>query len=251
MQTTIVLALAGLGAGALNAIAGGGTFLSFPALIWAGVPPIMANATATFAALPGYVGSVWAYRGDIEAGGTPSLVRVLASGCAGGLFGAGLLLVTPEELFAGVIPWLLLVATVAFAAGPAFVRHMTRSGRSLSQAAALGLVFGVSVYGGYFNGGLGIILLAAFGIMGMTDLHRMNGLKNLMSVVLSLVSVITYTAAGLIDWHGLVIVGVFCAIGGYIGAALARRIRNMALLRGFIVAIGAVLTIVFFTQSIG
>eukprot|EP00919_Chromeraceae_sp_WS-2016_P016474 GHVR01039420.1.p1 GENE.GHVR01039420.1~~GHVR01039420.1.p1 ORF type:complete len:252 (+),score=14.48 GHVR01039420.1:853-1608(+) len=251
MLTYMVLALAGFGAGVLNAIAGGGTFLSFPALVWAGVPPIMANATATFAALPGYMSSAWAYRNGIERNGTPSLFALIATAVCGGLAGAGLLLITPEDLFSGVVPWLLLVATVAFAAGPSFVRYLTRTSREISQPGALAVVFVVSVYGGYFNGGLGIMLLAAFGLIGMTNLHRMNGLKNLISIVLSVVSVATYILAGLIDWSNLAIVGVSCAIGGYIGAILAQRIKNMMLLRYFIIAVGLFMTVVFFVQGAG
>lgn len=249
MLTETVLALAGLSAGALNAVAGGGTFLSFPALIWAGVPPIMANATATFAALPGYVGSVWAYREDIESGDRPSLAQLIAAAVIGGFTGAGLLLVTPSVVFAGVVPWLLLVATIAFAAGPAVVRHLTKSGRTMSNQAALVIVFVVAAYGGYFNGGLGIMLLAAFGIIGMTNLHRMNGLKNLMSVVLSVASVVTYSVAGLIDWDSLLVLALSCAIGGYLGAQFARTLRNTAVLRGAIIAVGLVMTAAFFGQS--
>jgi hypothetical protein len=251
MLTIIVLALAGFAAGAVNAIAGGGTILSFPALVWAGVPPIMANATATFAALPGYIGSAWAYRSDIDGDGRPSPVRIVGVAVLGGLLGALLLLVTPEELFSGVVPWLLLVATVTFAAGPMLVRHLVRTGRSLSEIAALALVLAVCIYGGYFNGGLGILLLAAFGIIGMTNLHRMNGLKNLISAALSSVSVLAYSIAGLIDWSALLVVGISCAIGGYAGAVLARRIHNTAVLRVIIVAIGLAMTVIFFVRSYG
>jgi len=251
MIEIVVLVMAGLGAGALNAIAGGGTFLSFPALVWAGVPPVMANATATFAALPGYAASAWAYRHDIRTDGQPTLWQIIAVAIIGGLCGAFLLLVTPEDLFSGVVPWLLLVATAAFAGGPSLMRHMARSDRKLSDTLGLGLLLVVAIYGGYFNGGLGIMLLAALGIIGMTNLHRMNGLKNLISAVLSVVSVLTYTLAGLIDWYGLGIVGVSCAIGGYLGAALARRIRNVALLRAFIVTVGLTMTVVFFAYTYG
>lgn len=251
MLTFIVLALAGFGAGALNAAAGGGTFLTFPALVWAGVPPIMANATATFAALPGYVGSAWAYRADIVHGGRLSLARLLGAGLVGGFTGAGLLLVTPDELFSGVVPWLLLIATAAFALGPSFVRYLAKSGRDLSGPAGIALVFVVSIYGGYFNGGLGIMLLAAFGVIGMTNLHRMNGLKNLMSAVLSIVSVATYAVAGIIDWGNFLVVGPSCTLGGYFGAVLARRVRNTSVLRLFIVAIGLIMTVVFFMRSVG
>lgn len=251
MLTTTILALAGFGAGALNAIAGGGTFLTFPALVWLGVPPIMANATATFAALPGYAGSSWAYRRDIQAGEGPSLRALVVTALLGGILGALLLLVTPEDLFSGVIPWLLLIATLAFAAGPALLRGLLASGRSLPDAVSLALLLLVSIYGGYFNGGLGILLLAAFGLIGMSDLHRMNGLKTLASLVLSAVSVATYSLAGLIDWSALLVTGLGCTAGGYVGAHMARKVQDIALLRTFIVTVGLVTTIVFFTQAYG
>ncbi len=251
MLTTTILALAGFGAGALNAIAGGGTFLTFPALVWLGVPPIMANATATFAALPGYAGSSWAYRRDIQAGDGPSLRALVVTALLGGILGALLLLVTPEDLFSGVIPWLLLIATLAFAAGPALLRGLLASGRSLPDAVSLTLLLLVSIYGGYFNGGLGILLLAAFGLIGMSDLHRMNGLKTLASLVLSAASVVTYSLAGLIDWTALVVTGLGCTAGGYVGAHMARKVQDTALLRTFIVTVGLVTTIVFFTQANG
>ncbi|SFT26347.1 hypothetical protein SAMN04488050_1259 [Alloyangia pacifica] len=251
MLTTTILALAGFGAGALNAIAGGGTFLTFPALVWLGVSPIMANATATFAALPGYAGSSWAYRRDIQAGEGPSLTALVVTAMLGGILGALLLLVTPEDLFSGVIPWLLLMATLAFAAGPALLRGLLASGRHLPDAVSLTLLLLVSIYGGYFNGGLGILLLAAFGLIGMSDLHRMNGLKTLASLVLSAASVVTYSLAGLIDWTALVVTGLGCTAGGYVGAHMARKVQDTALLRTFIVTVGLVTTIVFFTQANG
>ncbi|MBR9892032.1 sulfite exporter TauE/SafE family protein [Salipiger bermudensis] len=249
MLTTTILALAGFGAGALNAIAGGGTFLTFPALVWVGVPPIMANATATFAALPGYAGSSWAYRRDIQAGDGPSLRALVFAAMLGGTLGALLLLITPEDLFSGVVPWLLLIATLAFAAGPALLRGLLASGRRLPDAVSLALLLLVSIYGGYFNGGLGIMLLAALGLIGMSDLHSMNGLKTLVSLVLSAVSVVTYSLAGLIDWSALIVTGLGCTAGGYFGAHLARRVQDPSLLRAFIVTIGLVTSIVFFAQA--
>ena len=122
MFSFALLAIAGLAAGAINAIAGGGTLISFPALIWLGVPPIMANATATFTALPGYISSAWAFRHDIRAEGTLGLRAIGMLGAAGGLAGAGLLLVTPAEAFTGIVPWLMLVATMLFALGPRLLR---------------------------------------------------------------------------------------------------------------------------------
>lgn len=260
MESLVLLVIAGLGAGALNAVAGGGTFLSFPALVWIGLPPVMANATATFAALPGYVGSAWAFRREVRRDGPLALRAIVLMAILGGFLGALLLLVTPKELFSGLVPWLLLFATLAFGAGPTMVRRILRQGqgqghgqgrgrgqgRGLARWPALALLLAVSIYGGYFNGGLGIMLLAAFGFTGFDNLHEMNGLKNLISAILSLVSVTTYGVAGLIDMQSGLVLGVACAVGGYLGAQLARRITNMLALRIFITLVGLGMAIAFF-----
>ncbi|GAD55261.1 sulfite exporter TauE/SafE family protein [Limimaricola cinnabarinus] len=242
----VTLTVAGVLAGALNAVAGGGTFLTFPALIWLGVPPIAANATATIGALPGYASSAWGYRSDVAAEGTLELRAIIGLGALGGLLGAGLLLVTPGAVFEGLVPWLLLVATLLFAAGPrvlAFVRArgFGPAGPVLSGAAVLA----VSIYGGYFNGGLGILLLAMLGLIGFVNLHGMNGLKVLLSAVLSLVSAAAYAAAGLIEWDAALIMAVATTIGGYLGARGARRVP-MPLLRIGITGVGLVMTVLFF-----
>lgn len=245
----LILTLAGLAAGALNAVAGGGTFLSFPALVFVGVPPVMANATATMAALPGYIGSAWGFRHEIRAKSPVPLRAMLAMAVLGGLLGALLLLVTPNEVFSAVVPWLLLAATLIFAAGPALVRRVTGQGGALALPGALALLLAVAIYGGYFNGGLGIMLLAAFGFMGFTSLHQMNGLKNLMSAVLSSVSVATYAVAGQIDWQTGAILGLACAVGGWLGAGLAKRIPSMTALRIFITLVGLVMAAAFFLRQ--
>lgn len=246
-MTTPVLILAGLAAGALNAVAGGGTFLTFPALVWAGVPPVAANATATLAALPGYVGSAWGFRRDLRAEGPLSLRAIVLLAMIGGFVGALLLLVTSSKAFSAIVPWLLLLATVIFAAGPMLLRRITaKGGQGVGRPLAAGLILAVAIYGGYFNGGLGIMLLAVFGLIGFADLNAMNGLKNAISAILSVVSVATYTAAGLIDWTHALPLAIAMTIGGYLGALLARRITRPALLRGFITAVGAAMTIAFF-----
>mgnify|MGYP003123221467 CR=1 FL=1 len=249
MLTTLVLILAGLSAGALNAVAGGGTFLSFPALVWAGVPPVMANATATLAALPGYLSSTWAFRDDIRNSRSLPFVMVVAVAAIGGALGAGLLLVTPAAVFEGVVPWLLAFATAIFALGPRITAFLQRhgSGRAGVGIAALVLLL-VTTYGGYFNGGVGILLLAALGLIGLSNLNEMNGLKNLVSSILSLVSVIVYIGAGLIAWEQAIVLGLACATGGYLGAALSRRITRPVLLRAFITLVGAAMTVIFFLR---
>ena len=246
MLEILVLCAAGFAAGALNAVAGGGTFISFPALVWLGVPPIMANATATLTAIPGYAGSAWAFRRDISAEGAVSLRGMLAIAALGGLIGALLLTVTSEEAFVGLVPWLLLLATGVFAAGPKILQML--KGKGLGALGGSAALMVVSVYGGYFNGGLGIMLLAAFGVMGFQNLHGMNGLKNLMSALLSIVSATALAVAGLIAWKSALVLALATTAGGYVGAAYARKITNMKLLRGAIVAVGLVMTLLFFLK---
>ncbi|EPX77949.1 sulfite exporter TauE/SafE family protein [Salipiger mucosus] len=249
MLSYAVLIVAGLLAGALNAVAGGGTFLSFPALVWAGVPPVAANATATLAALPGYLGSTWAFRQDIAASHRLPPLLVIGTAALGGGLGAFLLLATPGEVFSGIVPWLLGFATVIFALGPRITALLTRRGLGKPGVVAVTLTLMiVTSYGGYFNGGVGILLLAALGLLGMSNLKEMNGLKNLMSSILSLISVTIYVAAGLIAWKHALVMGLACAAGGYLGAALFRRVSKPAVLRVFITLVGTVMTIVFLVR---
>lgn len=249
MLSILLLCVAGFLAGALNAVAGGGTFLTFPALVYVGVPPIAANATATVSALPGYVGGAYAFRRDIEAEGSLGIVAIIVAALVGGLVGALLLLVTPAELFRGVVPWLLLVATILFAAGPRLnvwlhARRGGVAGPGLSACA----VFAVSVYGGYFNGGLGILLLATFGLIGFANLHGMNGLKNLLSAALSVVSAAAFALAGIVAWEQAAMMAVAAALGGYFGGWAARQVRNPEYIRGGIVSVGAVMACIFFVR---
>lgn len=250
MLTYVVLLSAGFAAGALNAVAGGGTFLSFPALVWAGVPPITANATATLAALPGYIGSAWGFRHDLRSEGPLAIKVIVALSIVGGLLGAILLLVTSAELFSAIVPWLLLLATVVFASGPLILKWVTRGGGAgFGFLSAGAVVLAVAIYGGYFNGGLGIMLLAVFGLIGFTNLNAMNGLKNVVSAILSVVAVATYIAAGLIDWTYALPMALASAAGGYFGAAMARRISNPSVLRIFITLVGVVMTVAFFVTG--
>ncbi|AJE46953.1 sulfite exporter TauE/SafE family protein [Celeribacter indicus] len=250
MLELIAVLLAGVAGGALNAVAGGGTFLTLPALIFAGVPPVSANATATLTALPGYVSSVWAYRRDLATTATMPAGRMIALASAGGLAGALLLLVTPNDTFLAVVPWLMALATVLFAGGPRIVRRLFARDRLGPLAAAVALSL-VSVYGGYFNGGLGIMLLAVLGLIGFTDLHAMNGLKNALSALLSLVSAATYVAAGVIAWDMAALLAAAMIAGGFLGAHHARRITDTRRLKQFITAVGAAMTVIFLVRSLG
>ncbi|MBY6135941.1 sulfite exporter TauE/SafE family protein [Nocardioides marinus] len=247
LAETLLLAAAGLAAGMLNAVAGGGTFLSLPALIHIGVPPVAANATATLTALPGYLSSAWGFRHDMRAEGRLSLRAIALIGALGSLLGAVLLIVTPGETFLWVVPWLLLLATLMFAFGPRLLRLARRHGAGQVGAVASAVALtAVSIYGGYFNGGLGIMLLATFGFIGYVNLHGMNGLKSLLSAVVSLASAAMFISAGLIAWEPALIMAISATVGGYLGARLSRRIHRTDLLRHFVTAIGLGMTLLFF-----
>lgn len=247
MIDLLLLSLASFAAGALNAVAGGGTFLTFPALVWFGVPTVAANATATLVALPGYIGSAGAFRHDLRQQGSLSLKSLLLASVVGGLLGAILLMLTSNKAFSQIVPWLLLASTVLFAIGPALTRHLARKGvNAAGPAISAAALIAVSIYGGYFNGGLGIMLLATFGLLGFTDLHAMNGLKNVLSAILSLTSAIAFTWAGLIVWDVAIPMAVAATTGGYFGAHMSRHIKNTDILRAFVVFVGSVMTILFF-----
>lgn len=249
----LIIALAGFLGGMLNAIAGGGSFITLLALVFVGIAPTIANATGTAALLPGYIASAWRFRKDIEYPANLSLKSLIGIALIGGSVGASILLTTSEQVFAILIPWLILLATAAFMLGPWLLkRKLAKQGENtstpmLSPMMALIMLSVVCIYGGYFNGGLGIIVLATLGIMGQTNLHGMNGLKNLISALLTAIAVVVYAVGNLIDGQYLLLLAVMAIIGGYVGAALAYRI-SQPLLRGFIVLIGLAMAIGFFVR---
>jgi len=204
--------LAAFAAGVLNAIAGGGSFLTFPALVFAGVPPVAANATSAIAVSPGYLGSTLGFRPELRSLPATLLWRETGIAALGGLLGAGLLLVTPAKVFAGIVPWLLLLATVLFALGPRIARLSGGAGHPRWRLPGL---LGVSIYGGYFNGGLGILLMALYTLSGESRLNTVNALKNLNSFVLSLLSVVAFAAAGAIVWPQAVWMMLWATAGGW------------------------------------
>ena len=247
-----VLLLAAFVAGALNAVAGGGSFLTLPALVFTGVPPVAANATGTVALLPGYAAGAWGFREDMQAPPGLSMKSVVLLSLIGGSLGAALLLFTPNELFRKVVPWLLLAATAMFAFGPQLRKWAARGGEASPQAAspikaAIGML-AVAIYGGYFNGGLGILLLALFGLLGQTQLNAMNGMKNLVSALLTAIAVAIYAAGGIVQWQQALIMMIAATAGGYGGARVARKIPP-PWLRWGIVATGLVMSGVFFWKQ--
>ncbi len=234
-------------AGALNAVAGGGSFLTLPALVFAGVPPVAANATGTVALLPGYIASAWAQREDTAAPPGLTLRRLMALSLAGGAAGAALLLATPDATFRRIVPWLLLAATALFACGPWLRQRWARGGAPSTVRATLG-VLAVSAYGGYFNGGLGILLLALLRLLGQSNLNAMNGLKNCVSALLTSMAVLIYAAGGAVRWPQAALMMVAATAGGYLGGRLARRLPA-DVLRWCIVATGLVMAGLFFSAQ--
>ncbi|MBS0507446.1 MAG: sulfite exporter TauE/SafE family protein [Proteobacteria bacterium] len=248
MLDTPLLLAAAFVAGALNAVAGGGSFLTLPALVFTGVPPVVANATGTVALLPGYMAGAWGFREDMAPPPGLSMRAVVLLSLVGGALGAALLLVTPDAVFRKVVPWLLLAATAMFAFGPQ-LRQWAGSGQHGTSAAKAGLgMLAVAGYGGYFNGGLGILLLALFGLLGQTQLNAMNGMKNLVSALLTAISVLIYAAGGIVQWQQALVMMVAATLGGYGGARVARKLPA-PVLRWGIVATGLVMAGLFFWKQ--
>ena len=248
MWDSALLLAAAFVAGALNAVAGGGSFLTLPALVFTGVPPVVANATGTVALLPGYLAGAWGFREDMAAPPGLSMRTVVLLALVGGSIGAGLLLVTPDATFKKIIPWLLLAATAMFAFGPQ-LRTWAGAGEHQASASKAGVgMLLVAGYGGYFNGGLGILLLALFGLLGQTQLNAMNGMKNLVSALLTAIAVAIYAVGGIVQWQQAFIMMAAATLGGYLGARLARQLPT-AVLRWGIVATGLVMAVLFFWRQ--
>ncbi|MBN8473196.1 sulfite exporter TauE/SafE family protein [Sulfuritalea sp.] len=245
----ILLLAAAFGAGALNAVAGGGSFLTLPALVFTGMPPVAANATGTVALFPGYVSGALGFREDMEALPGLSLRNLTILSLVGGALGAALLLVTDDRTFSKVVPWLLLVATLLFAVSPLLLRRLkgSQSGRASVAKSAAGML-AVSIYGGYFNGGLGILLLALFGLLGQTNLNAMNGMKNVVSALLTAIAVAVYAWGGVVAWPQALVMMIAATAGGYFGARIARRI-SAPVLRTGIVTTGLIMTTLFLLRG--
>jgi hypothetical protein len=251
----IVLFLAAAGGGALNSVAGGGSFLTFPTLLFTGVPPILANATSTVALWPGSIASASAYRREIQAEGRQRLIWLSIISLIGGYAGARLLLNTPEDAFEALVPWLLLVATAVFAFGGPTVAKLRerRGGPAVDSGASLSVVgmliqLVIATYGGFFGGGIGILMLAGLAITGMANMHAMNGVKNWLATCINGIAVVTFVIAGAVLWPQAIVMLFGAIAGGYGGASAARRL-DPKLIRRFVILVGTVLTIYFFVRE--
>ena len=249
----IVIFIAATLAGALNSVAGGGSFISYPALVFGGVPLINANTTSTIALWPGTVASVGAYRKEIAAE-RAGLWPLLIVSLIGGIIGALILRNTTQDTFARLLPFLLLLATFLFAFG----KRISERTRTLVSGTALppstlriGVIafqFFIAIYGGFFGGGIGMMMLAAYALLGMDNIHRMNGIKTLMASVINGAAVVIFIFSGLIYWpQALVMVGG-AIIGGYAGATYAQRL-NPQRVRQFVIVVGCVMTVIFFYRT--
>ena len=238
-----LLASASFIAGIINSIAGGGSFLTFPALVFTGVPTIAANATSAVAVFPGYLRGALGFAKELKECPKSKFLLLITLSIMGGIGGSLLLLITPASVFSYIIPWLLGFATLLFAFGDFVAKWAKKNSNSNGFLGNLTTLI-VCIYGGYFNGGLGIILLALFSTLGMRDIHLMNGLKNIMSFALSAASVVTFAIAGIVFWQQAIIMMIAATIGGYFGVVVARKLSKDTI-RMIIVIIGLIMTVIF------
>ena len=238
-----LLASASFVAGIINSIAGGGSFLTFPALVFTGVPTIAANATSAVAVFPGYLSGALGFAKELKEYPKSKFLLLITLSIMGGIGGSLLLLITPASVFSYIIPWLLGFATLLFAFGDFVAKWAKKNSNSNGFLGNLTTLI-VCIYGGYFNGGLGIILLALFSTLGMRDIHLMNGLKNIMSFALSAASVVTFAIAGIVFWQQAIIMMIAATIGGYFGVVVARKLSKDTI-RMIIVIIGLIMTVIF------
>jgi hypothetical protein len=250
---SVVLFLAALCAGALDSVAGGGSFISFPVLMATPVPPINANATNTAALWPGSLASVAAYRREPR----PQrhiMVTLGVASLVGGLLGALILLRTPEAEFVHLLPFLLLIATLLFTFGGSVTARLRRRAAHFmvpSWVAMIGLgaiQLVIAAYGGFFGAGIGIVMLACLTLTGMENIHAMNALKTLLSVLINGVAVVAFVVARAIYWPEAILMVLGAILGGYGGAHTAQRIDPL-LVRRFVIAIGFALTVYFFMHA--
>ncbi|HYL61964.1 MAG TPA: sulfite exporter TauE/SafE family protein [Candidatus Methylomirabilis sp.] len=251
IHTAIFLFFAGALGGAINAVAGGGSFIAFPALLFTGVPAVPANATNTLALWVGVAASGGAYRNRLSIS-KRVMIPLLATSVIGGLAGAFLLIKTPGQTFLKVLPWLMLGATLLFAFG----KHLTgRIAADISDEASSGAIAGasifelfVAIYGGYFGGGMGIMNLAMLAAMGMTDIHAMNALKVVLGGAINGVATVTFVVTRAIVWPQAIVTTIGAVLGGYFAAHWAQKLPQVWI-KSFVILIGTGMTIYFFSRA--
>jgi uncharacterized membrane protein YfcA len=246
--TAAVLIAAGFLGGALNSLAGGGTFVTFPALLLVGLNPVDANASSIVGLFAGTFSGAWAYRRVILAITEVNVRAFFLLSLIGGLIGGLLLLSTPTSTFAALVPWLTLFATVIFAVGN-FAPLEIIERLSFGRWGALVAHFVISIYGGYFGGGIGFLLLAAFTLFGMRDINAMNGLKMALVGVMTITATVAFAIAGVVSWPETVPLSASSFVGAYAAAQVAQRLEQR-LVKAFVVAFGGALTAFFFWHGV-
>jgi uncharacterized membrane protein YfcA len=253
LADALIIFATGVFAGAINAIAGGGTLLTFPMLLWLGRDPILANATNALALWPGSLAGAYALRREAYAA-RAILKMLLPIGVVGSLIGGVLLLATPTRVFSEIVPFLVLLATLLLAvqrplraklAAPETTPSAPPARRSVYVLAFAQLL--VSIYGGYFGAAAGILMLAAYGLFGVTDIHQRNGIKNLLATVNNGVASVYFVAQGAVDWRDAALLSVSAVLGGYVGGAYSRRLSQRAV-ELLVIAIGCIAALVLALQ---
>lgn len=250
-----LLLVAGILAGAINAVAGGGTFLTFPALIFTGIPSVPANQTSTIAVFPGQIAGFWAYR-KILAAQRRLIIALGGMSLIGGTLGAVLLLFTPTPAFDRLVPWLLLFATIIFAFGNQLrqrlglrlVHPATNEIGTGALAKAAVLQFAIAIYGGFYGAGAGILELAVLDMLGLDNIHLANAFKMILTTAFNTLAVFIFIVAGKIFWPAGLVTAAATIVGGYGGALVAQRLPP-AWVRFFVIGIGVLMTIYFFLRK--
>jgi uncharacterized protein len=248
MNTTLVHSLilfaGAFLAGGINAIAGGGTLITFPLLLWLGFDAKVANATSTVALWPGLFGGLFGYRKELKIGSS-ALVRLGSISVVGGAVGAWLLIATPSPTFARLVPFLILFATILFMVQGSITRWLqlqplADNPKTSWWIGAMAFQFCSAIYGGYFGAGNGILMLAAMGLLGLHEIHRANGIKNFLGICINSIAVLSFSLTHLVSWPHSLLMAVAALAGGYFGASMAVRIGTAWVRRG-VVFIGFVI----------
>ncbi len=252
--TYLLLCLSAFAAGVVNSIAGGGTLLTFPTLLATGITSKVANETSTVALVPGSIAGAWGFRRDL-AGARPWLMLLIGPSLLGGLAGSLLLTELNDKYFELVVPWLLLLAAVLFALQPYLNRFMRPGSGAHPAAGWLRLLlvvfqFFVGVYGGYFGAGIGVLMLASLGLMGIGDIHRMNAIKTILASCINGISVVVFVARLEVRWDFALPMAAAAIVGGYCGASLGRMLPRQ-LVRLVVILVGLGLASYYFAKQAG
>jgi uncharacterized membrane protein YfcA len=247
----VLLCASALLAGIVNSVAGGGTLLTFPALVWTLGTSVGANATSTTVLFPGSLAAAWGYRRELK-DQRRWIIPLIVPSLIGGFLGSWLVVSQPEKIFEGLVPWLILLATFLFLLQPVITRW-TGIGAAHQQPSPVlfgGIMvfqFLVALYGGYFGAGIGILMLSSLALMGVGDIHRMNALKSLLASAINGTSVLLFIGYGKVNWQFAAPMIAAAIVGGFLGASVARRL-NKNLVRYSVIAIGFVLSGYYFAR---